>query len=154
MSNSGLCMCRLEKKLPSWCHLRMIDCSRPLHEQVFYMPQVSNLGHAVVDGAWLTLSKRCIVSYPLHAVHSDLHYVQVANADVFIPTTGPVDGRAIRSAKELKLIVQPASGYSNIDIETAAELGIPVCNSPGAASPAFHAKMAAIRRILVHSCHF
>ena len=94
-----------------------------------------------------------IVSTASYAIHSDLPNVQVANADVFIPTTGPVDGRAIRSAKELKLIVQPATGYSNIDIETAAELGIPVCNSPGAASLAFHAKVAAIRRILVSSCH-
>ncbi len=66
--------------------------------------------------------------------------MQVTNADVFIPTTGIVDSRAIRSAKKLKLIAQPATGYSNIDIETAAELGIPVCTSPGADSLAFVAK--------------
>ncbi len=53
--------------------------------------------------------------------------------DVLVPTTGTVDAQAICSAKKLKLIVQPATGYSNIDVETAAELGIPVCNSPGVA---------------------
>ena len=61
MSNSGLCMCRLEKKLPSWCHLRMLDSSRPLHEQVFCVSKLSNLGHAVMDGAWLTLG--CSAAY-------------------------------------------------------------------------------------------
>ena len=64
---------------------------------------------------------------------SNSRHVQVAKADVLVPTTGPVDAQALRSAKRLKLIVQPATGYSNIDVETAAELGIPVCNSPGAA---------------------
>ena len=57
--------------------------------------------------------------------------MQVTNADVLIPTTGKVDGQVIRSAPKLKLIVQSATGYSNIDIETAGQLGIPVCNSPG-----------------------
>ena len=65
MSISGTCMCRLERKLPSWCHLRMLDSSRPLHEQVFCMSQLSILGHAVMDGAWQELSKRCIVSFLL-----------------------------------------------------------------------------------------
>ena len=50
---------------------------------------------------------------------------------MLIPTTGLVDAQAIRSAKKLKLIVQPASGYSNISVETASELGISVCHSPG-----------------------
>lgn len=50
---------------------------------------------------------------------------------MLIPTTGLVGGQTIRAAKKLKLIVQPASGYSNIDMEAAGELGIPVCNSPG-----------------------
>ena len=68
-----------------------------------------------------------------HAASSTSKHAQVANADVLVPTTGPVDAQAIRSAKRLKLIVQPATGYSNIDVKTAAELGIPVCNSPGAA---------------------
>ena len=54
--------------------------------------------------------------------------------DVLVPTTGPVDAQAIHSAKKLKLIVQPATGYSNIDIEMAAELDVPVCNSPGDAA--------------------
>ena len=57
--------------------------------------------------------------------------MQVSNADVLIPTTGKVHGQVIRSARKLKLIVQPATGYSNIDTEAAAQLGIPVCNSPG-----------------------
>ncbi len=57
--------------------------------------------------------------------------VQVSNADVFIPTTGLVDERTVRSAPKLKLIVQPAAGHNNIAVETAASLGIPVCTAPG-----------------------
>lgn len=56
---------------------------------------------------------------------------QVSNADVFIPTTGIVDEKAVRSAPKLKLIVQPAAGHNNIPVETAASLGIPVCTAPG-----------------------
>ena len=37
-------------------------------------------------------------------------HVQVADADVLVPTTGTVDAQTIRSAKKLKLIVQPADG--------------------------------------------
>ncbi|BDA49244.1 D-3-phosphoglycerate dehydrogenase [Coccomyxa sp. Obi] len=71
---------------------------------------------------WCTL-KRVNASQPLHE--------QVSNADVFIPTTGLVDERAVRSAPKLKLIVQPAAGHNNIAVETAASLGIPVCTAPG-----------------------
>ncbi|KAK9823271.1 hypothetical protein WJX72_001486 [[Myrmecia] bisecta] len=56
---------------------------------------------------------------------------QVEHADVLIPTTGVVNGDAIRAAPKLKIIVQPASGYNNIAIDVARERGIPVCTSPG-----------------------
>ena len=50
---------------------------------------------------------------------------------MFIPTTGLVDEKAIKSAPKLKLIVQPAAGHDNIAVDTAASLGIPVCTAPG-----------------------
>lgn len=72
-----------------------------------------------------------------NAVSIICRHVQVAEVDVLVPTTGPVDSQAIRNAKKLKLIVQPATGYSNIDIETAAEFDVPVCTSPGGALHSF-----------------
>lgn len=58
--------------------------------------------------------------------------MQVQNASVFIPTTGIITAKTIHAAPKLKLIVQPATGHNNIDTETAASQGIPVCTSPGA----------------------
>jgi phosphoglycerate dehydrogenase-like enzyme len=57
---------------------------------------------------------------------------QVAGAHVLIPTTGRVDASVIRAAAPtLRLIVQPASGVENIDLQTASDLNIRVIACPG-----------------------
>ncbi|KAL3134120.1 hypothetical protein ABBQ32_008542 [Trebouxia sp. C0010 RCD-2024] len=60
----------------------------------------------------------------------ELH-TQVANAKVLIPTTGLLPAKVINAAMDLRLIVNPAAGYNNIDIEAAQARGVPVCTSPG-----------------------
>ncbi|KAK9824779.1 hypothetical protein WJX74_008110 [Apatococcus lobatus] len=56
---------------------------------------------------------------------------QVADTEVIIPTTGPLPAEVVAAAPKLKLILQPAAGYSNIPLEAAKARGIPVCNAPG-----------------------
>lgn len=79
---------RLERILPSWAALRVMDTSRPLCEQC-------------------------------------------QDAKVLIPTTGAVDAAAIEAAAGLRLIAQPAAGYSNIDVAAAKRRGVPVTIAPG-----------------------
>lgn len=53
--------------------------------------------------------------------------------DVLLPSNAPIDAAVIRAAlPSLRLIQQPAAGTDAIDVATARELGIPVCNAPGA----------------------
>lgn len=56
---------------------------------------------------------------------------QVQDAHVLVPTTGVVSAASIAAAKDLQLIVQPASGYNNIDLAAAKARSIAVCTSPG-----------------------
>ncbi len=56
---------------------------------------------------------------------------QVSNADVIIPTTAKVGQDVILAAKNLKLVVNPATGYNNIAVATCAAQGVPVCTAPG-----------------------
>lgn len=55
----------------------------------------------------------------------------VRPSQVLIPTTGPVDAAAIAAAAGLRLVAQPAAGYSNIDIDAARRAGVPVTTAPG-----------------------
>lgn len=43
----------------------------------------------------------------------------------------PIDDRLLAAAPNLRVIVQPAVGYDNIDIEACTRRGIPVGNTPG-----------------------
>lgn len=44
---------------------------------------------------------------------------QVADCDVLIPTVAKVDAALLAAAPRLRLIVQPAAGYQNIDTAAA-----------------------------------
>lgn len=55
----------------------------------------------------------------------------IRDVDVLLPSNGHITGDALRAAKQLRLIQQPAAGTEGIDKATAKELGIPVCNAPG-----------------------
>ncbi|WP_024805459.1 2-hydroxyacid dehydrogenase [Nocardia sp. BMG51109] len=46
--------------------------------------------------------------------------------------TTRLDAKALHAARHCRLIVQPTAGHDSIDTETAAALGIPVANIPGA----------------------
>ena len=62
---------------------------------------------------------------------------EVSDAVVLVPN-GPdtIDAELLQAAKELKLIANFGVGYNNIDVDTAAEMGIPVTNTPGVLSDA------------------
>ncbi len=69
-----------------------------------------------------------------------------------------IDKEVIESIPELKVISNYAVGYNNIDIESATDKGIIICNTPGVltnatADLAWSLLMAAARRI-VESDHF
>lgn len=57
---------------------------------------------------------------------------EVREAHVILPSNGHIDGDAIRGARNLRLIQQPAVGVDVVDLAAARERGVPVCNAPGA----------------------
>jgi len=87
--------------------------------------------------AWADLAARVAARLPPWAA---LHVfdpaagslaAQAAGATVLIPTTGPVDAAVIAAAAPtLRLIVQPASGVENIDLDAARAAGVPVLACP------------------------
>jgi D-3-phosphoglycerate dehydrogenase len=56
---------------------------------------------------------------------------QLADTDFLLVATQPVSSDMINAAKKLKLIQKTGIGVDNINLETATQLGIPVCNTPG-----------------------
>lgn len=56
---------------------------------------------------------------------------EIRDAEVILPSNCRIDGATLRACANLQLVQQPAVGVDDIDLKTAAELGIPVCNSPG-----------------------
>jgi glycerate dehydrogenase len=56
---------------------------------------------------------------------------RIESADVVFTNKVPLSAVTLRSAKKLKFIGVLATGYNIIDIVTAKELGITVCNVPG-----------------------
>ena len=57
---------------------------------------------------------------------------EVSDAVILVPN-GPdrIDAELLEAAQELKLIANFGVGYNNIDVDTAAKMGIPVTNTPG-----------------------
>jgi len=58
-----------------------------------------------------------------------VHYLKEADA-VFVGLN-TLTGSAIKSAKQLLVIAKPGIGVDNIDVSSATEEGIVVCNTPG-----------------------
>lgn len=58
-------------------------------------------------------------------------FERCADSDVIVINKIKVTREVMRAAKCLKLVCVFATGYDNIDIATARELGIAVCNVPG-----------------------
>ena len=57
--------------------------------------------------------------------------MRVLDADVIVLNKVKITADVIKSAKNLKLICIFATGYDNIDVETARARGVGVCNVPG-----------------------
>ena len=57
-------------------------------------------------------------------------YPRISSAEILIINKIKLTEKALKSAPNLKLICVFATGYDNIDIKTAKELGIAVCNVP------------------------
>lgn len=56
---------------------------------------------------------------------------RIKHAEILLCNKTPVTEETLRAAKNLKYIGLLATGYNNIDLETAKELGITVCNAGG-----------------------
>ncbi len=56
---------------------------------------------------------------------------QLGDAEVILPSNCRIDREAIEAPANLLLIQQPAAGYDGVDLDAAAERGVPVCNAPG-----------------------
>lgn len=61
---------------------------------------------------------------------------RIAGAEVIISNKVMLDENALRSVSGLKLVLIAATGTNNVDLKTAAQLGIPVCNVRAYATPA------------------
>jgi phosphoglycerate dehydrogenase-like enzyme len=57
------------------------------------------------------------------------------DANVILPSNGPVDRAAIEAPARLLLVQQPAVGTDGIDLAAARARGVPVCNAPGTNPP-------------------
>lgn len=56
---------------------------------------------------------------------------EIADAEVLLCNKTAVDAPLLEKAKKLRYIGLFATGYNNIDVKTAAQKGITVCNAPG-----------------------
>lgn len=64
-------------------------------------------------------------------VESDVELLNlVKDADIIMTDLSIIDDNILNNCKNLKLIVQYGAGYDNIDIKTATENGVKVCNVP------------------------
>lgn len=61
---------------------------------------------------------------------------RIRDAEVVVCNKFSMNREIIAAASRLKLICIAATGYNNIDLATAAERGVPVCNVRGYATPA------------------
>jgi glycerate dehydrogenase len=52
------------------------------------------------------------------------------DAEIIVVNKTLINAETIRAAKNLKLIAVTATGYNNVDTETAKEVGVTVCNVP------------------------
>ncbi|MCX6258903.1 MAG: 2-hydroxyacid dehydrogenase [Bacteroidia bacterium] len=76
-----------------------------------------------------------VTTYGAEAIASEDSFVQKAKmADVVCFFSGRISGQVLKQLDKTKLIVVCSTGYDYVDVETAAECGIAVCNSPSFSS--------------------
>lgn len=71
-----------------------------------------------------------------HATTPNKLQERIADVDVIVTNKVVIDRQAIEAATDLKLICLTATGTNNIDVDAAAERGIPVINVTGYATAA------------------
>ena len=79
-------------------------------------------------------------------------------ADILILSKTELTNGVLSKLKNIKLICLTASGFDNVDIKAAKQLGIPVCNIPGYGSTAvaehvFALLFAMVRKIVPANNH-
>jgi len=76
-----------------------------------------------------------VTTYGTEALASEESFVEKARmADVICFFAGRISGRVLKQLIRTKLIVLCSTGYDYVDVDTAAECGIAVCNSPSFSS--------------------
>lgn len=80
---------------------------------------------------------------------------RLRGADIVLTNKVKLDRQHILAAKNLKLISVLATGYDGVDVQAAAEKGVPVCNVPGYATHGVaQAAFALLLELVSHTgCH-
>lgn len=85
-----------------------------------WLPLVEHVARRLPAGSTIEIWNR---AEPLIRAVGDIH--------VILPSNAPIDAAVFNAASNLRLIQQPAAGIDGIDLDTARERGVPVCNAPG-----------------------
>ncbi len=75
---------------------------------------------------------------------------RAAGADILLTNKTPVSAKALKSLPDLKFIAVTATGYDIVDVEAAAQKGIPVSNVPVYGTESVSQFVFAM---LLHLCH-
>lgn len=98
--------------------------------------------HTIVITDWSTMSMTQDISYndikkissnltvyDLTPYNDDAIIERIGNADILLCNKTPITRKVMENCKNLKYIGLFATGYNNIDIQSAKEFGITVCNA-------------------------
>jgi phosphoglycerate dehydrogenase-like enzyme len=87
----------------------------------------------IIDAIQTRLGKETGIEASIEVWDRQIPLVEaVRGARVLFPSNAQIPGDAIRAARDLILIQQPAVGVDRVDLDAAHECGIPVCNAPSA----------------------
>jgi len=86
-------------------------------------------------------------------VYSDDALAQVADVDALVISMEPVNEQMLAACQRVKIVQRLGVGYETLDLQAAAQRGIPCCNVPGAnkeavAEHGMTLMMALTRRVL------
>jgi len=88
------------------------------------------VSHGVpAEGFKLLEGHNLVIPAPLSSFSKDELKEKIAEADAIV-AVGKLPRETIQAGKKLKIIANYGAGYDNVDIQAAAECGIPVTNIP------------------------
>lgn len=90
-------------------------------------------GHALNPGdlSWDCFRQFGTVAYYDRTEEEADTIARIRDADIILLNKTPITRNVLEACPNLKLICVLATGYNVVDCETAAKMGIPVCNVPG-----------------------